>query len=71
MKANVQELRQMTPDALRVKAEELRAAIQQMRFGAYQGKEKNVKMLSVVRHELSRVLTILTEHEKKPHSSTK
>jgi len=71
MKTKVQELRQMTPDALRVKAEELRAMIQQMRFGAYQGKEKNVKMLSMIRHELSRVLTILTEHEKNAHSSTK
>jgi ribosomal protein L29 len=71
MKTKAQELRQLTSDALRVKADELRVTIQQMRFGAYQGKEKNVKMLSVVRHELSRVLTILTEHEKKSHSSTK
>jgi ribosomal protein L29 len=71
MKTKVQELRQMTPDALRVKAEELRATIQQMRFGAHNSKEKNVKLLLTVRHELSRVLTIITEHEKNVHSSTK
>jgi ribosomal protein L29 len=65
------ELRQIAPETLQLKVEELRAQIEQMRFGSQKGSEKNVNKLSMVRHELSRILTILTEHEKNSHSSTK
>lgn len=73
------ELRQLSSEELRVKAEEMRAQIEHMRFNSQKGKEKNVKKLIMVRHELATILTILgevkpsvtTEQEKKPHSSTK
>lgn len=64
------ELRQIAPEALKAKAEELRVQIEQLRFGSGKGNEKNVNKLSMIRHELARCLTILTEHEKNSHSST-
>jgi len=64
-----QELRQLSAEALRSKAEELRGVIGQLRFSQYQGKEKNVKRLQALRHELAQVLTVLTEYEKTSHSS--
>lgn len=65
------ELRQIAPETLNLKVEELRAQIEQMRFGSAKGAEKNVKKLSMIRHELARILTILTEHEKNSHSPIK
>lgn len=61
---NVKELRQLTPEALRAKATELRAEIRGFLFRQQQEREKNVKKLRTVRHELARVLTILTERER-------
>jgi len=65
------ELRQLSQEELKIKAEELRAQIEHMCFNSQKGKEKNVKKLIMVRHELATILIILTEHEKKSHSSTK
>ncbi|MDO8511917.1 MAG: 50S ribosomal protein L29 [bacterium] len=60
------ELRQIAPETLKVKVEELRAQIEQMRFGSAKGSEKNVKKLSMVRHELARCLTVLHESRLSP-----
>lgn len=55
------ELRQLTPDALAVKADELRVQIRTLRATQSQGKEKNLKRRRTLRHTLARVLTILSE----------
>lgn len=58
---NAQELRSLDTAALSARAEELRVAIVSLRFGAV--KEKNVKKLSLLRHERARALTVLREKE--------
>jgi len=63
------ELRQLTLQALETRAKELREQISDLRYNQYQGKEKNVKKLIQLRHELARVLTVLAEHEKNNDSS--
>lgn len=60
---NAKELRQLAPDAFRAKAEELRTLVRQMSYAHYQQKEKNVKKLQTLRHELARALTVLSERE--------
>lgn len=62
-------MRQLNPETLRVKAEELKGAINHLRYNQYKGKEKNVNKLMDLRHELSRTLTILAEMEKNSSSS--
>lgn len=54
------ELRQDSPDALRVRAAELWAQIAALRFGG-QEKVKNVKQQRALRRERARVLTVLRE----------
>lgn len=61
---NTAELRRLSPDALRVRADELLAQIAALRFGEQQ-KEKNVKKLLHLRHERARVFTILREGQQK------
>lgn len=56
------ELRRLSADALRTRAEELAAHIATLRFQGL-GKEKNVKKLRTLRHERARVLTILQEKD--------
>ncbi len=63
---NAQELRQLSPNALRAKATELRVEVIHGAYAEFQGKEKNVKKRRHVRHELACVLTIISEREKKP-----
>jgi ribosomal protein L29 len=65
------DLHQLTPDALRARADELSSQVHALSFAAYRQKEKNVKRLKMLRHELAGVLTVLTEREKTPSSSPK
>lgn len=58
------EIRNLTPDALRVKVEELQKDIRKHSFHGFRRQEKNVNHLRNLRHELARVLTISTEREK-------
>jgi len=67
---NTKELRQLTLDALRSRVDDLRAQVTQLTFSQYQRKEKNVKKLRMLRHDIARVLTVLTEREKTPSSRT-
>jgi len=64
-------MRQLNAETLRVKAEELKGMINHLRYNQYQGKEKNVNKLMNLRHELSRVLTVLAEMEKTSSSTSK
>ncbi len=66
-KSENKELRLLSAEALAGKAADLRATVAQMKFDGYKGKEKNVKKMRDTRHELARVLTILTENAKKPN----
>lgn len=66
---NAKELRQLSLDALRSRTEELRAHVLKLTFSMYQQKEKNVKKLRSLRHDLARALTILSEREKTQHSA--
>lgn len=63
-----QELRSMSMEQLKAKAEEKQKEAEQLRFVRHQGKEKNVNHLKNVRHDLARILTIITENEKRTHS---
>ncbi len=54
------ELRTVSPETLRTRAEELAREIASLRFGGLE-KEKNKKKLIGLRHERARVLTILQE----------
>lgn len=58
---NAQELRSLDAAALAARAKELWAAIVSLRFGS--AKEKNVRKLSLLRHERARALTVLREKE--------
>lgn len=66
---HMRELRQLGSDALRAKAEELSLEIAGRRYGRFQQKEKNVKKLKMLRHDLARVLTLLTEQRKNSSSA--
>lgn len=56
------QLRQLSADALRVRADEVQAEIVSLRFAGAQ-KEKNVKKLRTLRHDRARILTILRQQE--------
>jgi ribosomal protein L29 len=66
MKAH--ELRQLSADALRARADDVRAQLVRARYSRSRSKEKNVNAYSELRHELSRVLTLLAERAKKSAS---
>lgn len=70
MSAHTNELRQLSPDALRTKAEELQREIRTLSFNRFHQTEKNVRRLRALRHDLARVLTILTERVKTDRSSS-
>lgn len=57
---NAKEVRQLSPEALRARAQELFADIISRRFGGIP-REKNNKKLRALRRERARVLTILRE----------
>lgn len=63
------ELRHLTPDALRAKAEELQKEIRKHSFHGVRRQEKNVNHLRNLRHELARVLTISTERFREEQAS--
>ncbi len=56
------QLRQLSADALRVRADAVQAEIVGLRFAGAQ-KEKNVKKLKTLRHDRARMLTILREKQ--------
>lgn len=57
------ELRHMSVEGLRARADALLVSIASLKFTGV-AKEKNVKKLRAFRHDRARVLTVLQEHRK-------
>jgi large subunit ribosomal protein L29 len=61
----ISELRQHSPEELRNMLRDLRLKLQAMRFELAQGKVKNTALLSALRKDIARILTILREKGEK------
>ena len=58
---NADTLRDLSPDELQVKSQELREQLLKLRFQQSTGQIENAQMLRAVRKDIARVMTILRE----------
>ena len=60
-KLKVQELRNLTEEELSEKRDQLKKQLMEYRFQAKTGKLEQQNLLSQVRHDIARIMTVLTE----------
>jgi large subunit ribosomal protein L29 len=58
-----EELRQLSPDELRVKEKEMREQLARLRFQLAAGQTESVKKLRVLRKDIARLLSVRRERE--------
>ena len=60
-KLKAQELRSLTEEELSEKRDQLKKQLMEYRFQAKTGKLEQQNLLSQVRHDIARIMTVLTE----------
>ncbi len=58
-----EELRQLSPDELRVKEKEMREQMSRLRFQLAAGQSESLKKLRGLRRDIARLLSVRREHE--------